>query len=318
MNDTEESANYAGRRLTAVHKIIILNIIVWVLWQFAASNEVLARFMSQNFLVSWDGVLRDGRVHTLFTSTISHMGIWHIAFNMAFFYWIADEVETIYGHRNFYFFYFIAGVISSVAYVGIDYLQMSARADMGIPALGASGAIMGIAVAAAFYNPSRPVNLFFVLTLPLRWVVIAYIVLDLLGVFSKGADPYFRSGIAHTAHLGGALAGLIFYKFDLRVFGSPGRNQVGLWFRVKRFFRRKPRLRMVEREEIPRELPRQPVAAPARSAAAASGAPARGRVDVDTSRRVDELLGKISREGIDALTDEERSFLKESSQKYKR
>jgi hypothetical protein len=33
---------------------------------------------------------------------------------------------------------------------------------------------------------------------------------------------------------------------------------------------------------------------------------------------VDEILGKISREGMNSLTDEERRFLQESSQKYKK
>jgi hypothetical protein len=42
------------------------------------------------------------------------------------------------------------------------------------------------------------------------------------------------------------------------------------------------------------------------------------RVDPATSRRVDELLAKISQQGLDALTEEERTFLAESSRKYRR
>ena len=72
--------------------------------------------------------------------------------------------------------------------------------------------------------------------------------------------------------------------------------------------------------DVPEELPREPVAKAERVGRAAAGStrPPPRNVDVATSRRVDELLGKISREGIGALTDEERTFLKESSQKYKK
>src|SRR5262249_43648619 len=41
-------------------------------------------------------------------------------------------------------------------------------------------------------------------------------------------------------------------------------------------------------------------------------------VDPETARRVDELLAKISREGMGALSSEEQDFLKRSSEKYKK
>jgi hypothetical protein len=40
-------------------------------------------------------------------------------------------------------------------------------------------------------------------------------------------------------------------------------------------------------------------------------------VDAQTAARVDQLLGKIHHEGLQALTDEEREFLQTASVKYR-
>jgi hypothetical protein len=153
----------------------------------------------------------------------------------------------------------------------------------------------------------------------LKWLVTIYITMDLLGVIQIGED-FAGGGVARAAHLGGALAGAIFYKFDLRIFGSPGRTQVGFWYRISGWFRRKPKLRVVEKR-IPEELPRETVAQRSGRATASAGAaprPNNRAVDAATASRVDQLLAKISEKGINALTDEERAFLKASSEKYKK
>ncbi len=324
MNDLEEAAR-GPRRLTAVATLLIINIAVWVLWQLAATNESLQHFMYANFTVSWDG-LTQWRLHTLFTSAVSHMNIEHILWNMLFFWAIADEAEQVYEYRNMFVLYFFAGCLASLAHVGIDVLRVSdassvsrqfVQADGFRSMLGASGAIMGVAVVAAFYNPNRPISLIFV-TIPLKWLVTGYILIDLFSSLD-GA-----SAISHSAHLGGALGGYLFYTFDLRLFGTSGRPNAGLWNSFTRLFRRKPKLRVIERQ-ITEDLPPQPVAKPQRvHARASANTPAvqpvkdLSHVDPETSRRVDELLGKISREGIAALTQEERDFLKASSLKYRR
>lgn len=307
MNGTDESVNFTGRRFSAVNLMIILNVLVWIAWQIAKTNEGLLSIMLDNFLVSPAGVLREYRIHTLFTSTISHRDLGHIFWNLLFFWGLGQDVERIYGYRNFLWLYVFCGVVASASQLGVEVLHHS-----GVPALGASGAVMGVALVAAFFDPNRPIVLYLV-TLPLKWVVGLYVMMDIFGALDGGGP------VANAAHLGGALAGVLYYKLDLRLFASPGRSDVGLWNSLKRMFRRKPSLRVRERD-VPEELPREPVAKAERvgRAAAGSSRPPPRNVDVATSRRVDELLGKISREGIGALTDEERTFLKESSQKYKK
>jgi len=71
--------------------------------------------------------------------------------------------SAIYGFRDFCWLYVFAGVVSMAAFVGVDVLAGGEGA-----ALGASGAIMGIAVVAAIYAPQKPIAIWGVLAVPLR------------------------------------------------------------------------------------------------------------------------------------------------------
>jgi len=74
---------------------------------------------------------------------------------------------------------------------------------------GASGAIMGLIIGFAYYFPRQKVSLLFPpITLTAKQMAIGLIAIDLgLGLFSNG------TGIAHFAHLGGALFGFILIQY---------------------------------------------------------------------------------------------------------
>src|SRR5262249_15114539 len=157
------------------------------------------------------------------------------------------------------------------------------------------------------------------ITLPLKWLVGMMLIIDLSHELSLANGAWQLGGVAYAAHLGGALGGYIFWRLDLRVFRSRGRTNVGILYQLKRWLRPARKASQVE-QDVPRELPREVVVqrkASTKQASAASSSHQSGRskVDLATSQRVDELLSKISREGMKALTDEERRFLHESSQK---
>ncbi len=304
------------RRFTAVSTLIIINIAVWVLWQFARHGTELHEFMDTHFMMWPRGVLENYHVHTLLTAAFSHIEIMHLLFNMLFLWFLGTDVEQIYGYRNFIVLYVFAGVFASAADVALDVARLGEEVALAPPALGASGAIMGIAVVAAIFDPDRIINIYGIIPIKLKWLVAIYVLVDLVAALDNRKDH-----IGHVAHLAGALAGFLFWKFDLRVFGSPGRSKVGLLHTLRRWFRRKPSLRVVE-ADIPRELPREAVAQASRLQsgrrdAGATPRPSGRHVDAETSQRVDQLLSKISEHGIDSLTDEERAFLQASSQKYR-
>ncbi len=317
----DETAIRSGgliRGHSAVAVLIAMNVGVFIMWLFAGPQSP---FMDTHFTVSRPGILDQFLIHTLFLSEFSHNTPLHILFNMLFLYWFGRDLEAIYGSRDFFILYLFAALLSSIGHVLlVDH----------IPALGASGSVMAIVVCSACFYPDREVSILFGMLIPvklkMKWLAIIFVGMDLAGV----ANPE-GSGVAHGAHLGGALAGLLYYKFDLRLL-PPGRPFLAGFFsapanlllfffpnkdlgrltwraRWRRLFHRRPSLRIVnpvQDSELFKPSVPEPVSVSAPS------------IDANTAKRVDDLLAKISLEGIGALTEEERDFLEHSSKKYKK
>lgn len=282
------------RNYSALEVLIGINIAVFLLW---LGMGRASDFMHEHFVFSVSNAFEHWRLHTLLTANISHMELFHILFNMLFLWWFGKELELVYGPRNFLWMYVACGLLSSLAYGALSAVGWIP----GIGCLGASGSVIGIVVCCACIYPDRPAYFMWFIPMPLKWLAVLYVGLD----FVQLLDRERPDGVAHAAHLGGALGGYLFYKFDWRLFGSHGDRPQGFWVRVRQFFRGRPKLRVVERRPEPEEPWKSPAANPA-------------HVDAETSARVDALLKKISEHGIGALTGEERAFLEASSSKYRK
>ena len=147
---------------------------------------------------------------TTLTATLMHGGWDHIIFNMLFLWIFAGLVGELLGTRWMLIIFFLTAISG---YVGDAIL----RADSTVPALGASGAVMGfegaylgLAVRWSLPDPriwpiAHPIA-------PIRLMILAVggFVLDISGAVGGG------SGIAHGAHLGGFLGGLFLTSFVVR------------------------------------------------------------------------------------------------------
>lgn len=283
MHEGREQRALAGWWATAPvsHKLIALNIAVFVLWQLRG----LQPFMQANFTVSWAGVFGEWRVWTLLTSAFSHQGLWHLLWNMLYLHWFGPDLEQVYGRRNFLLLYLHGALVASLAHVAWEHGW-----GFDVPALGASGAVMAVVVVTAMFFPQRTLLVMFFVPVPL-WLLATFKLLgDLTGMASGGGD------VAHAAHLGGAAAGFLFKALDLRLFASPGQVERegagwgGLGALLGRLW---PRRAVVALDDRP-------------------------RVDADTALQVDELLRKIGRDGMSSLTPEELAFLHAASERYRR
>jgi len=139
--------------------------------------------------------------------------------------------------------------------------------------LGASGAIYGVLLAYGLVYPDQIVLLFFVLPMRMKYVI--WLAIGTSLVLSLVSVP--GDSVAHLVHLGGALTGWLYLKQDWRM-GAFG----------KRLRARRARRQMD------------------RNAQASQNAQER-------SKSVDEILDKISEQGIDSLTEEEKRILREAS-----
>src|SRR6266496_531406 len=81
---------------------------------------------------------------TLITSMFMHGSIAHIFGNMLFLWIFGDNVEDRMGHLRYLVFYFVCGVLSSLAHVYSTVAFAADQSSLLIPSLGASGAISGV------------------------------------------------------------------------------------------------------------------------------------------------------------------------------
>lgn len=153
--------------------------------------------------------LGEFRFSQLMSHALLHGGILHLAGNMVFLIIFGSRVNALIGNIATLVLYPLLAALAAWAQL------LSSSSEMPYPMLGASGAIMGLA---GMYFVFFPVNrmhmsiwfrfLFFfrmkVWALRGFWVVLFYIAWDVLYV-SLGSD----TGVAHWAHLGGFIAGVV-------------------------------------------------------------------------------------------------------------
>ena len=138
----------------------------------------------------------------------SPQGIFHILFNMLMLWVFGRDVEARLGSRRFLLLYFGSGLVASLCFtiVGILGLQFA-------PMVGASGAVMGVMVAFAMIYPEALLLAFLMIPIRAKHLVLFLIAIDLLYFVFMTGD----SNIAHSAHLGGALFGFLFIRYESRV-----------------------------------------------------------------------------------------------------
>jgi membrane associated rhomboid family serine protease len=144
----------------------------------------------------------------------------HILFNMFGLWMFGSTLENLWGSKRFLVFYLICGVGAALVHMGAlwyDVRQLENAFIQGIiserdfygglnvATMGASGAVMGIFAAFAYSFPNTQL---FIIPIPFpikaKWAMIGLIALDLFGGFSSRS-----SGVAHFAHVGGALVGIL-------------------------------------------------------------------------------------------------------------
>jgi len=237
----------------------------------------------------------DGQVWRLLTYAFLHADhgdyfLLHIVFNMLLLWWFGTDVEDLYGPREFLAVYLTSAVLGGVAFV----IGRKAGLSGDNTCVGASGAVMAVLVLCALHYPTRIIQLFYVLPVPI-WAFVAFLVAkDLLPLLA--GEP---TGTAVTVHLAGAGFALLYYKMQwrlLNVLPNPG-----AW----RGQRARARLRLYREEDEP--------ATPVRA-----GAPAARDVDEQLEARMDAVLQKVTDHGMESLTEQERNILLQASERIKR
>lgn len=143
----------------------------------------------------------------LITHMFMHFGIAHIAFNMFALYSFGSALEHFWGGKKFLFFYISCGLGAALLQNGINYLT----GDINSLAVGASGAIYGLLTAFAFMFPNAQLGLMFIpIPIKAKYFVPGLLAIDLfLGLKGGSIFGGGGTGVAHFAHVGGAIVGFI-------------------------------------------------------------------------------------------------------------
>jgi membrane associated rhomboid family serine protease len=261
-----------------VKRLIIANVAAFVVTSIAGG-------LAQYLVLSRGSVIP--LVWTPVTYMFVHVGLWHLLFNMLILFFFGPPLEDRWGSEEFLKFYLIAGLGGATLSLLFPY-----------PIAGASGAIYGVMVAFALYWPNNPIYFWGIFPIKAKYLVGFLVGLDLFSAVAGRA-----TGVAHLAHLGGAIAAFLYLRsrFAPSAWGSTpnrGRGRSAAWTQTLASLV-KPPPKKAETAEPP---------------------------VVSASRRremhralddVDHILDKISEGGISSLTEEERRRLEEASKKFR-
>ena len=140
-------------------------------------------------------------IWTLVTSMFLHTLPIHLFFNMISLFFIGRFVEPLIGRKRFMTVFFLSGILAGLLHVGVSYWASS---GLDVPAIGASGAIMGLVGLLAVLIPRQKVLLFFVIPMPLWFFGVLLLALVIFNPQIGGV------AIGHIAHLGGFAAGALY------------------------------------------------------------------------------------------------------------
>lgn len=201
-----------------VKNLLIINVLLY-----------LATFTMNRFQIDLTDYLglhffkaSDFKPYQLITYMFMHGNFEHLFFNMFALWMFGNTLENIWGSKRFLWFYMLCGIGAGLCQEVVQYIQYATTlaqydsVNLGggqvismasylnlMNTVGASGAIYGLLLAFGMMFPNSMIYLYFFVPIKAKWFVIGYAVIELVSGFIGGGN------VAHFAHLGGMLFGLI-------------------------------------------------------------------------------------------------------------
>ena len=164
-----------------------------------------------------------------FTHMFMHGNFSHILSNMFALWMFGSILENVWGPKRFLIFYIVCGLGAALCHMGVLYYQteqainvfnaatyenqLRLREDIIIrlreATIGASGAVFGCLAAFGYLFPNTFIYIYFMIPLKAKWFVMIYAGFELFQAVQNSAGD----NVAHVAHLGGALVGIILVYF---------------------------------------------------------------------------------------------------------
>lgn len=255
---------YGSRLFTdAIKLLVAINFLIFLLQTMSGQERLVFQLFGIVPRATWEQFM----VWQPFTYLFFHGGFWHVLINMFVLWMFGSELETTWGKKEFFRYYFLTGIGSGIVTVLFNI-------NATVPVVGASGAVYGILLAYGLMFPNRQILVYFFLPVRAKYFVIFMGGLAFLSSLNPG-----YSNVAHLTHLSGMVIGFLYLKSNIRLAAV-----TALLNNAKDDIRGRYRYRQKNRREKLR-------------------------------LEVDQILDKINASGYDSLTEKEKAFLYEASQK---
>jgi membrane associated rhomboid family serine protease len=184
---------------------VVIGVNILISSQVFKSNAWRDKLILSPYLIK-----HNGQWYRLFSHSWIHADWQHLLFNMVSLYYLGGEILNMwlkpYGDiksTGLFLFLYIAGGVAATIF---PYLKN--QDNPSYRALGASGAVSAVIFAAILWNPNMRLGILFI-----PFPIPAYIFGPLYLLIEYFAMRNIKTGVAHDAHLGGALFGILFVLF---------------------------------------------------------------------------------------------------------
>lgn len=176
-----------------VKNILIINVVLFVAKYLLSNSIDLDRYLDL-FPIGTPNF----KPHQFITYMFMHADISHIFLNMLGVYMFGSILENIWGAKRFLNYYLLCGLGAAALQLAISTFNNEYTI-----LLGASGSVFGLLVAFAMMFPNTELQLYFVIPVKAKYLVIGYSLFELYNGF------FANDNVAHFAHLGGLAVGII-------------------------------------------------------------------------------------------------------------
>ncbi len=290
MREPEWRPEAARSGISLCLTLILINVACYILQHTVRGfEETLALFPQR---------LQNGNVWELLSYQFLHGGLFHLLINCAMIWFAGRQIEEALGKAKFLALYLVAGVFGGLLQCALSWSGFLPPAGV----VGASAGIFGLIAAFAMVYWERELTFLIMFVIPVRmkakYLLIALAVIGVLGIISK------EGGIAHGAHLGGMIWGVLFILLFIQ--GGIYSGAEPWWDRLRDRFSSGRRRKVVTIDGGARAYSR-------------GQEKAEEVDDIDyVESEVDPILDKISEKGIHSLTERERVILEQARKKMGR
>lgn len=227
------------------------------------------------------GAVFEGKVWEFLTFQFLHGSVGHVLFNCMGLFFFGPWLERWWGAQKFLIYYLLCGIAGAVFFTLLVLLGLLPSDGLLTPLVGASAGIYGILIGVAVIAPDLRVALFFPpIELSMRQLAIALLAISAGSIILKfGGNEGGEAG-----HLGGAILGFLLMRYPQLLGGEPGVDIIR-----------------------PKVFAQHP----------AAKSPPHSETGKSQDSTVDAILDKISSQGFQSLTQQERDYLQKVANQKK-